>query len=285
MIMRRSSASRSLVAGLLLAGCGPAPVPPASAPVPTPATSAAASPPPPPPVSPSVSPGDVPASTRAVVDAPDRDEKDRALDAGRHPGEMLAFAEITPGMHVAELQAGGGYTTELLARAVGSTGVVYSQNNKFIVDRYAAKPWAERLAKPALKNVVRVDRELEDPLPPDAKNLDAVFVVLFYHDTVWMGADRDKMNRAVLAALKPGGEYVIIDHSAKPGSGLGDVKTLHRIDEHAVVDEIAHAGFRLAAQGDFLRNPNDTRDWNDSPMAAADRRGKSDRFVLKFIRP
>jgi predicted methyltransferase len=222
---------------------------------------------------------------RAVVDSPDRTVKDRELDAGRHPAELFAFAGVTPGMRVADLQAGLGYTTELLARAVGPDGVVYSQNNKFVVERFAAKPWAERLTKPALKNVVRVDRELDDPLPSDAKNLDAVFLVLFYHDAVWMGADREKMNRAVFASLRQGGEYIVVDHSAKDGSGLSDVKTLHRIDEHAVVDEITHAGFRLADKGDFLHNASDTRDWNDSPMAAGERRGKSDRFVLKFVRP
>jgi len=227
----------------------------------------------------------VPPALRAVVESPDRAAKDRELDAGRHPAELLAFAGVTAGMRVADLQAGLGYTTELLARAVGSTGVVYSQNNKFVVERFAAKPWAERLAKPALKNVVRVDRELSDPLPPDAKNLDAVFLVLSYHDVVWMGADREKMNGAVFASLKPGGEFIVVDHSAKEGSGLSDVKTLHRIDEHAVVDEITKAGFRLAVKGDFLRNPSDTRDWNDSPTAAGERRGTSDRFVLKFVRP
>jgi predicted methyltransferase len=227
---------------------------------------------------------DVPPSIRAIVDARDRSDPDREIDAGRHPGELLAFAAVAPGMRVAEIVAGGGYTTELLARAVGPTGTVYSENTKFIVDHFAAKPWGERLAKPALKNVVRVVRDLDDPLPPDAKGLDAVFVVLVYHDAVWMGADRDKLNRAVFAALKPGGELVVVDHSAKDGTGLSDVKTLHRIDEHAVIEEVERAGFHLAAEADFLRNPSDARDWNDSPKAAAERRGKSDRFVLKFVK-
>jgi predicted methyltransferase len=226
----------------------------------------------------------VPPALRAVVESPDRSAKDRDLDAGRHPAELLAFAAIRPGMRVAELGAGGGYTTELLARAVGPTGVVYSQNTKFVVDRFADKPWSERLAKPALKNVARVVRDLEDPLPADANGLDAVFVVLVYHDIVWMGGDRDRLNRSVYAALKPGGEYIIVDHSAKNGTGLSDVKTLHRIDERAVTDEIERAGFHLADVGNFLREPNDARDWNDSPTAAADRRGKSDRFVLRFVK-
>jgi predicted methyltransferase len=220
-----------------------------------------------------------------VVDAQDRDPKDRELDGGRHPAELLAFAGIAPSMHVAELFAGGGYTSELLARAVGPSGVVYAENNKFLLDRFAAKPWSERLAKPVMKNVVRVDRELDDPLPPEAKNLDAAFIVLAYHDTVWMNTNRDAMNRAVFAALKPGGEYVIVDHSAKDGSGVGDVKTLHRIDKATVVAEVTKAGFKLSKEGDFLHNPSDARDWNDSPMAAKEKRGTSDRFVLAFVRP
>jgi len=68
---------------------------------------------------------------------------------------------------VAELGAGGGYTTELLARAVGPTGVVYAQNSRFILERFAAKPWGERLAKPVMHNVVRVDRDFDNPLPPE----------------------------------------------------------------------------------------------------------------------
>jgi predicted methyltransferase len=222
---------------------------------------------------------------RAIVAAPDRTDGDRALDAGRHPAALLAFAGIRPGMRVAELMAGGGYTTELLARAVAPDGRVWAQNNRLILDRFAATPWSQRLARPALRDVVRVDRELEDPLPPDAHDLDVVVMVLFYHDTVWMGVDRDRMNRAVYAHLRPGGLYVIVDHSGRPGTGTSEVKTLHRIDEATVRAELERAGFRLARTTDFLRNPDDPRDWNDSPSAAGARRGTSDRFVLAYERP
>jgi len=223
-------------------------------------------------------------SLQAVVEAADRDAGDLALDRGRHPAELLAFFGVAPGMKVAEIGAGGGYTTELLARVVGVDGVVYGENSKLILS-FAGKAWTERLQKPIMKKVVRVDRELDEPLPPEATGLDLVINAYTYHDTVWMKVDRDKMNAAIFAALKHGGIYGIADHSARPGSGLADVQTLHRIDEDTLKQEIARAGFRVQAEGDFLRNPSDARDWNDSPRAAAERRGTSDRFVIRFVKP
>ncbi len=222
---------------------------------------------------------------RNVVEDPTRLESDQALDAGRHADELLAFLEVGPGLRMGEIGAGGGYTTELVARAVGERGRVFAENNRLALERFAAKPWADRLQRPATRNVVRVDREFDDPFPPEARDLDVVYVVLFYHDTVWMGANRDRMNHAVFEALRPGGSYVIIDHSARPGSGTADAQTLHRIDEAFVIAEVERAGFKLHAIGDFLRNPADKRDWNASPRTAGERRGTSDRFALQFVKP
>ena len=88
---------------------------------------------------------------------------------------------------------------------MGERGRVFAENNRFVLEKFAAKPWADRLQRRAMRNVVRVDREFDDPFPPEARDLDGVYIVLFYHDTVWMGADRDRMNRAVFGALRPGG--------------------------------------------------------------------------------
>jgi predicted methyltransferase len=227
----------------------------------------------------------VPATLRAVVDAPDRSAADRALDAGRHPAETLAFFGVRPGQRVAELFAGGGYTAELLARAVGPDGRVFGQNNRFVLERFAEAPWSARLATPAMRNVTRVDRELDAPLPPEASQLDAVFFLLSYHDTVWMQTDRAAMNRAIFQALRPGGVYAIIDHNAAAGHGVADVQTLHRIEQSTLVAEVLAAGFRLDGEADFMLNPADARNWSASPRTAAERRGTSDRFVLRFVRP
>jgi predicted methyltransferase len=222
---------------------------------------------------------------QTIVNAPDRTPEDRALDAGRKPAETLSFLQLSPGMKVAELGAGAGYTTELLARAVAPDGVVYAQNPDAFVKNFLKERWPARLSRPAMKNVVRVDREFDDPLPPEAKDLDRVVMYAIYHDVTYLPVDREKMDRAIFSALKSGGEFVVIDSSAKAGTGAQDAKTLHRIDEQFVKDEIEKAGFKLQTEGDFLRNPQDARDWNSSPSAAGERRGTGDRFALRFVKP
>jgi predicted methyltransferase len=263
-----------------------APAPARRAPVPAPPPAEVAEAPAPEPSAPAprAESLEVPADLSAIVNAIDRWESDRDLDAGRHPGELLAFLDLSPGMRVAEIFAGKGYTTELLARRVGPTGKVWAQNPPG-VPKFVGMQLTDRLAKPVMESVTRVDSAAAAPLPADARNLDAVVSVLAYHDTVWLGVDRDAMNKSVFDALKKGGEYVIVDHSAAAGRGTSDAKKLHRIEESVVVREVVRAGFRAAGSASFLRNPDDTRDWNDAPSAAGDKRGTSDRFVLKFVRP
>jgi predicted methyltransferase len=268
------------ICALILIGCGGTQPTPSLAAAPSASAGAA--------TAPAASTTEVrgPAQTPAqnVVAAADRSEADRALDSGRKPAELLAFLGVRPGMKVADLAAGGGYTTELLARTVGDTGKVYGQNTKFILG-FAEQPWSERLTKPVMKNVVRIDSEFDEPLPANVKDLDLVTLVLFYHDTVWMETDRPRMNKNIFGALKSGGIFAVVDHSSKPGEGLTVVKSLHRIEESVVKAEIEQAGFVLDAEADFLRTPEDTRDWSASPRTAGERRGHSDRFVLRFKKP
>jgi predicted methyltransferase len=220
----------------------------------------------------------------AVVKAPDRSEADRALDAGRKPVGLLAFLGVRAGERVAELGSGGGYTTELLVRVVGDKGVVFAHNAPKILALIGNKMVDERLARPVNQRVVRVEREFDDPLPPEANNLDLVVSNLIYHDTVWLGVDRERMNKAVFAALRPGGRYVIADSSAVEGSGAEACQTLHRVDRALVRQEVLRAGFVLEAESPLYRNPEDKRDWNSSPRAAGDKRGTSDRFLLRFVK-
>ena len=216
----------------------------------------------------------------AALTHPDRPEADRARDAERRPAEILALVGVDDGMAVLDLMVGAGWYTEVLARAVGSTGRVIAHNSPLTDERYGAK-LRDRLAGDRLPNVEALVQDV-DALEITPDSLDAVFLVQFYHDTFWMGVDRDAMNRAVFAALKPGGVYLVIDHSASPGTGAEHAETLHRIDEAIVRDEIAEAGFRLANESQVLRNDHDSRRSNVFRWSI---RGQTDRFALKFMKP
>jgi predicted methyltransferase len=233
-----------------------------------------------------IAPDKIPAAIYAAVSAPDRPDADKALDAGRLPEQMLAFFGVAPGMKVADLFAGGGYTTELLARTVGPKGKVYSQEPIFPPEMQAIeKAWTDRLTRPELANVVAVHKNMADDfLPAPAGSLDLVVINMNYHDLVLQNLDRDKINAIVFRALRKGGAYGIVDHSAKPGSGPESLQ-LHRIHESFLTQEVEKAGFKLEAASSALRNPNDDRTWSTSPRVAGERRGTSDRFMLKFVKP
>jgi predicted methyltransferase len=215
----------------------------------------------------------------AIVAAPDRSDADRQTDKRRDPVKLLAFTGAQPGMKVLDMGAGGGYSTELMARAVGPSGIVFAQDQEPVNAR-ANQAFEARAKTPAMKNVTRALRSYADPAPPEAKNLDLITFFFAYHDVTYMPVDRAEMNRKLFAALKPGGYLVIADHSARPEDGTTVGKTLHRIAEASLKQEVEAAGFKLAASGDFLRHPEDPRD-------AIVFRSKVpvDEFVLKFQKP
>jgi predicted methyltransferase len=238
----------------------------------------------------------------AIVASPDRSAADRALDARRKPAELLTFIGVQPGMTALDVSAGRGYTTELIARAVGPTGKVFAQTAPRDAGRAppaqpegvaapaartspAAPPspaLAERARNPLTSNIVPVVRRFDDPVPPEVANgeLDLVTLVFNYHDLGHMGIDRARMNHAIFNALRRGGMYLIADHSGRSGTGISEAGTLHRVEEAFVVTEVQAAGFRLAASGSFMRNPADPRDRNTPEPAMP-----KDEFVLKFVKP
>lgn len=215
----------------------------------------------------------------AIVAAPDRSDADRKIDQRRDPVKLFGFTGVGPGMTVLEVGAGGGYTAEILARAVAPNGKVYAQNQPPVFPR-AAEAYANRAKGPAMRNVEYALRPFEDPLPPGVGNLDAITFFFAYHDTVHMGVDRAKMNRRLYELLKPGGVLIVADHSARPGDGIAVTKSLHRIEESSLVEEVEAAGFRLVATGDFLRRPEDKRD-----VIVFSAPTLVDEFVLKFQKP
>jgi len=166
-----------------------------------------------------------------------------------------------------------------MVRAVGASGVVYAQNAADLGAR-AKERFDARMKTPAMTKVVALTRPFGDPLPAEVRDLDLITFFFFYHDTTYMEVDRAEMNRKLYAALKPGGTLVIADHSARSGDGATVGKTLHRIEEGVLRREVEAAGFKLVAAGDFLRHPEDARDFSVNRPT-----GLVDEFVLKFRKP
>jgi predicted methyltransferase len=209
----------------------------------------------------------------AILAASDRTDADRQNDKRRDALALLTFIGPKTGWTVLDMGAGAGYSTELMARAVGTSGKVWGQNDA------ASEKFEARLKTPAMGNVAAQVHPSDDPaagLPP----LDLITFLFAYHDTTYMSVDRAKMDKALFAALKPGGILVIADHSARPEDGANVGKLYHRIAEATVRTEVEAAGFKLVGSGDFLRNPDDPRTAIvfRSPI-------KVDEFVLKFEKP
>lgn len=225
----------------------------------------------------------VPAGIAAAVADPARPEKDRARDANRHPGEVLAFAGVKPGDKVGDFLAGGGYFTRLFSRAVGPTGKVYAlQAAEFIQFNPDYGKQLDAVASES-PNIVALKPSLGAVVFPE--KLDVLFTAQNYHD-FHLGYMKPEqiagVNKALFDALKPGGVLVVIDHYAADGSGDSQSNKLHRIDIATVKSELTAAGFVLEAESDVLRNASDPRTAN---VHDASVQGKTDQFVLKFRKP
>lgn len=226
-----------------------------------------------------------PANIAAAVADPGRPADDRKADALRHPAEVVAFAGVRPGDSVADLVPGGGYFTRIFSKAVGPTGHVYA-----IVPAEIAKQFPKSVdavqaiaADPAYANVTVLIEPIDAVSAP--RPLDLVWTSQNYHDfhDPFMGpADLGKVNAAVLAALRPGGVYLVLDHVAAAGSGLRDTNTLHRIDPQVVRAEVTAAGFVLEAHSDLLNNPGDT---HVEKVFDPSIRGRTDQFIFRFRKP
>jgi predicted methyltransferase len=220
----------------------------------------------------------------AAVAQPGRSKDDRERDALDHPAQVLRLTGIKSGMKVADILAADGYYSELLSYLVGPSGHVQLINNAAF-EKWSDGAWAHRLQNGRLPNVEHQVAELEH-MPLGVGSLDAVLLIKVYHDMYWVQPDSiwPKVDVAavldeIARAVKPGGILLLVDHSARPGTGSADAGSLHRIDERYARHDFEARGFRVIATSDVLRHPEDKRDLISykGPML-----GKTDRFVLVF---
>jgi predicted methyltransferase len=225
-----------------------------------------------------------PAFIAAAIADKNRPADDIARDAARKPAAMVEFAGIKPGMVVVDLVPGRGYFTRIFAAAVGAKGHVYA----FIPTEFDAAFKKRNVPIPSgtdpnYSNVTYIHASIATfPIPQYA---DVVWTSQNYHDlhdSFTGPVDLAVANKAILAALKPGGVFIVLDHAAQKGSGLRDTDTLHRIDPASVKSEVTAAGFVFAGESNVLRNPQDP---HDKLVFDPSIRGKTDQFIFKFRKP
>lgn len=223
----------------------------------------------------------IPAHIAEACVCDQRSEQERNRDAGRKPDQVLTFFGIEPGMKVGEIQSGGGYFSGLLSAVVGHEGHVYAHNApSSIARRKGINPIEERIKEYDLKNMTPLVGPVESPGFP--AGLDAVFMIMTYHDACYSDVDRAALNKSVFESLRPGGTFGILDHAAREGKGFDDAHECHRIEKCALIDEVTQYGFELASETDCLANESDTRDKIPFEKGLRDH---TCRFVVKFTRP
>ena len=216
-----------------------------------------------------------------AVANPARPADHREADPLRKPAQTLAFSGVRPGMTVGEFYPGGGYFTRMLSYVVGPQGHVYGIENRGW--KGAVKADQELLAEGKWKNVSIDFQSFGTVNFP--KPLDLAWVTQNYHDmkvAEYGKVDTLAFDRAVYKALKPGGIYFILDHQGRRGMTNADIAKMHRINRDVVVREVTAAGFKLVAEGSFLRRPADD---HTLPIFDKKIRGHTDQYALKFVKP
>ena len=224
----------------------------------------------------------------AAVTAPGRPDDATQLDAGRLPEQVLAFEGLKTGEKAADIMAGSGYYTEIMARAVGPRGHVTAYDPEQFTkgDPKDAATWGELMKRE--HNVSRVVYPFEGFKAPTGA-YDFVMIHLDYHDLYWESAkygikriEPASFLKTLYAAVKPGGTVAVIDHVALPGDTRATVDKLHRIDPDVVKADFKAAGFVLDGDSDMLRNRTDD---HSKLVFDPEVRGKTDRFVFRFRKP
>ena len=228
-----------------------------------------------------------PDAYETAVSHPNRLAADHDRDAGRKPAEVLAFFGIEPGMTVLDMFSGGGYYSELMSYVVGPDGRVVAHSNLAYLN-FVGDEFNERHAEGRLANVEVMMAE-NNELALAAETFDAITMILSYHDLFyadpengWPKIDGPKILAELYQGMKPGAILGVVDHYAEAGSSRETGNSVHRIDPGIVISELEIAGFVLDGKSQILRNMDD--DYSKI-VFDPELRGKTDRFVLRFLKP
>jgi predicted methyltransferase len=224
-----------------------------------------------------MAPAGTPDYIKKAVESADRPAEATARDANRKPAEILTMSGIKPGDTVVEFASFGQYYSTMISNILGPKGKLYMYDLPY-TDKFAGEASRAFIAQHPNAEYKQINyNDIELP-----KNVEEVYMVLYYHDLFLNDIDTAKLNKKIYDALKPGGVFLVVDHNAKPGSGTTDTKELHRIDPEVIAKEIPQAGFKLVERSDILAHPEDP---HTDMVFKANIRGITDRTVFKFQKP
>jgi len=216
----------------------------------------------------------------SAVEHKNRPDADRERDANRKPAEVLDFFNIKTTDKIGEINSGRGYFSSIIAHALKDGGIVYAHTSPMSVERWKGNPIKKRLGEFPQDNMIPVVGEMESPNFPE--QLDKIFNIMTYHDSVWTKADRGAMNSAIFESLSPGGVYGILDHNAKDGHGIDNCHDIHRIEKTFVIEEVISSGFIFDQESSILGNSEDEL---IDMVFEKHIRDRTSRFILKFKKP
>ncbi len=219
---------------------------------------------------------------KAAVADPTRPSEAVLRDGDRKPQQIIDFSKLNPGDRVLEIAPGAGYYTALLSRVVGETGLVYAVDPARVFEFLPRirQFFQQYQQEDTRMNVYYSIQNLDRLVAPT--QVEQIWMVLYYHDTVWTGENRQLMNQRLFESLKSGGYFLLIDHHAGADFKVAETRSLHRIDADLVMQEITAAGFVLDGRSAVLSSPHDSK---MTSVFDAALRGKTDRFVWRFKKP
>jgi len=231
--------------------------------------------------------GDIPANIAAAIDNPNRSEENRARDADRKPGKVLAFFGVEKGMTVVDIASGGGYFTEIMSGVAGPEGGVRAHNRAG--DQFEERRAALEAQYAPFGNITIDAVETGAPFPYEDNSIDVVLLSLIIHHLHYDEETGEAMPERSAQAfadikrvLKPGGVFAIIEHTAAPGSTRAESAAWHRAPEEIIKGDLTGAGFTFDGAAKIHVNPDDDLKniWYE-----ADLRGKTTRLVHRYVKP
>ena len=239
-----------------------------------------------------------------AIDGEHRTPKYVARDQYRHPKETLEFFQVKPEMTVVEIWPGGGWYSEILAPMLKDKGTFYAAHFPTATEveyytkyrgLYEQKLSEDKATYGAVKLTEFAPGGDSEVAP--AGSADAVLTFRNVHN--WMGRDNEQAAFATFyKALKPGGVLGVVEHRAKPGTSLEDMKKSGYVTQDYVIELAKKAGFELEESSEVNANAKDTADhpkgvWTLPPslrLGEEDKDkylaiGESDRMTLRFRKP